>query len=75
MPGQPMNLIVITSDEMRGDCPSFMGNPDCRTPHLDAFAEEGVVFERQFAVHGKCVPSRASLLTGRYCHTEGYRSV
>ena len=72
---QPLNLIVITSDEMRGDCPSFMGNPDCRTPSLDRFAERGVVFNRQFTVHGKCVPSRIAMMTGRYSHTDGIRTV
>ena len=34
---RPPNLIVITSDEMRADAPSFMGNPDCRTPNIDRF--------------------------------------
>lgn len=75
MPETPMNVIVITSDEMRGDCPSFMGNPDCKTPSLDRFAQRGVAFKQQFAVHGKCVPSRVSMVTGRYTHTEGFRTV
>ena len=69
------NLIILSSDEMRGDCPGFMGNPDCRTPHLDRFAQKSVVFEKHFSVHGKCVPSRVSLATGRYSHSDGLRSV
>jgi choline-sulfatase len=75
MPTQPLNLIIITSDEMRADAPGFMGNPDCRTPNLDRFAEKGVVFENHFAVHGKCVPSRISMVTGRYVHTDGFRTI
>ena len=75
MATQPKNLIVLTCDEMRGDCAGFMGNGDCRTPCLDRFAERGVVFRNHFAVHGKCVPSRISMLTGRYCHTDGYRTI
>jgi choline-sulfatase len=75
MSDRPKNVILITSDEMRGDCPGFMGNPDCRTPSLDRFARRGVVFEREFAVHGKCVPSRISSMTGRYCHTDGFRTI
>lgn len=71
----PLNLIVLASDEMRGDCPSFMGNPDCQTPCLDRFAEKAVVLDRHFTVHGKCVPSRVAMITGRYCHTDGIRSV
>lgn len=69
------NLIIITSDEMRGDCAGFAGNLDCKTPHLDALAEKAVVFTRHFAVQGKCVPSRISIMTGRYAHTDGFRTI
>jgi choline-sulfatase len=72
---QAKNVIFITSDEMRGDAPGFMGNPDCQTPHLDRFADRSVVFNRHFTVHGKCVPSRISMMTGRYAHTEAIRTV
>ncbi|HOK04675.1 MAG TPA: sulfatase-like hydrolase/transferase [Victivallales bacterium] len=69
------NLIVISSDEMRGDVPGFMGNPDCKTPYLDKFAQRGVVFTKHFSVHGKCVPARIAMMTGRYPHTDGIRTV
>jgi len=69
------NLIIITCDEMRGDAPGFMGNPDCLTPNIDNFAEKGIVFNQHFAVYGKCVPSRISMMTGRYSHTDGYRTI
>ncbi len=75
MSKRPLNLIVLSSDEMRGDCPGFMGNPDCKTPNLDRFAERAVAFRRHFTVHGKCVPSRIAAMTGRYCHTDGYRTI
>lgn len=70
-----LNLIVISSDEMRGDCPGFMGNPDCNTPNLDCLAQKGVIFTNHFTVHGKCVPSRVAMMTGRYSHTDGFRTV
>lgn len=69
------NLIFITSDEMRGDAPGFMGNPDCRTPSLDRLAGRGVTFTNHFCVHAKCVPSRISMMTGRYPHTDGFRTI
>ena len=75
MTARPRNLIILHSDEMRGDCPGFMGNPDCHTPNLDRFAKRGVVFTNHFTVHGKCVPSRIALATGRYCHTDAIRTV
>ncbi len=71
----PFNLIFITADEMRADCAGFMGQPLCPTPHLDLLAKQGVVFENHFSVHGKCVPSRCSMLTGRYPHTDGHRAI
>ncbi len=69
------NLIIITADELRGDSVGFMGNPDCKTPNLDAFAKKSIVFNQHFCVHGKCVPSRISIVTGRYSHTDGFRTI
>lgn len=75
MSDKPLNLILITSDEMRADVLGCMGNPVCRTPNADRLAERGVLFENHFTVHGKCVPSRIAMQTGRYCHTDGYRTI
>lgn len=72
----PPNLIILCSDEMRGDCLAANGtNPDIKTPHLDALAARGVNFRRHFTTFPKCVPARVSLMTGRYCHTDGYRNI
>lgn len=60
---------------MRADCTGFMGNQDINTPNLDAFARKSIVFKKHMSVHTKCVPSRISLMTGRYSHTDGYRTI
>lgn len=73
--GNARNLIIICPDEMRADCAGYAGNPVIRTPEIDALAERGVVFGNHFCVMPKCVPSRISLMTGRYSHTGGYRTV
>lgn len=75
MSSRPRNVIILSADEMRGDCPGFMGNPDCKTPHLDRFAEGSIVLRNHYTVHGKCVPSRVAAMTGRYCHTDGFRTI
>lgn len=75
MADRPRNLIILCPDELRGDCAAFMGNPAILTPHFDAFARDGVVFERHFTVFPKCVPARMNLMTGRYSHTDGYRTI
>ena len=69
------NVLLITADELRGDCTGYIGNPDVKTPNLDRFAARGTVFENHFAQFPKCVPSRCSMHTGRYTHTDGLRSV
>ena len=70
-----MNILWVTSDELRADCLGFMGNADIQTPNLDALAKRGAVFERHFTPFPKCVPARCAMHTGRYCHTDGLRSV
>ncbi|MBD2844060.1 sulfatase-like hydrolase/transferase [Paenibacillus sp. IB182496] len=69
------NVLIICADEMRGDCAGFMGNPDIKTPNLDRLAGQSVVFEQFMTVFPKCMPARASMMTGRYCHTGAWRTV
>ncbi len=42
---------------------SCTGNPDLKTPHLDALAARGARFERAYATNPVCIPSRFSLQT------------
>ena len=70
------NLIILCPDEMRGDCLGASGeNPDIRTPHMDALASRGVNLARHFTCFPKCVPARVSMMTGRYPHTDGFRTI
>lgn len=41
------------------------------TPNIDALAERGVRFDKVFCVNSICTPSRANILTGQYCQTNG----
>ena len=69
------NILFITSDEMRSDVLGCMGNPDVKTPNIDALAARGTIFENHFVPFPKCVPSRCAMHTGRYTHTDGIRTV
>lgn len=42
-----------------------------RTPHLQRFAQQGVMFRQAFCANPTCSPSRAALLCGQYAHNTG----
>ena len=42
-----------------------------RTPNVQRFAEQGVLFRQAFCANPTCSPSRASLLTGQCAHSSG----
>jgi len=66
--GPVRNVVLVVADQWRGDCLGAMGHPAVQTPHLDAFAEDGVLFRRHYSQASPCGPARASLLTGLYQH-------
>lgn len=65
------NVILITADDLGWRELSSYGNGDIATPGIDRLADEGVRFENAFVVASSCSPSRASLITGQYPHTNG----
>ncbi len=68
------NVVLIVADQHRWDCTGYAGNPDLRTPNLDALAAHGVNFAQAICQYPLCVPSRSTLLTGQYARTHGVRS-
>ncbi|UCH34672.1 MAG: sulfatase-like hydrolase/transferase [Armatimonadota bacterium] len=65
------NIILLMSDQHRGDALSCEGHPVVRTPALDAVAAQGCRFTRAYTTSPLCMPARASLATGRYNHNHG----
>ncbi len=66
--GRPNIVLVITHDT--GTHLGCYG-AGVTTPHLDMLAAEGVQCDQAHCTAPQCSPSRASLLTGLYPHTNG----
>ena len=71
MPREPMNVVFITTDQMRADSLGCAGNPIARTPNLDRLAAEGVRAEQMYVAQPLCMPSRSTIITGTTPRTHG----
>ncbi len=59
-----LNVVVVTLDTTRADRLGCYGFQGVETPHIDALAREGVVFERATATVPLTFPSHSSIFTG-----------
>lgn len=65
------NLIIILADQWRAQEMGYAGQSQIKTPNLDSFAGQSVIFENAIATLPVCAPWRASFLTGQYPLTHG----
>lgn len=65
------NIVFILTDQQRIDTIAANGYPHMITPNLDALVQRGTVFENMYVTSPSCSPSRASLFSGTYPHTNG----
>jgi len=68
------NIILIFSDDHAYQAISAYGDPRklIDTPNIDRLAKEGVRFDRCLVPNSICGPSRATVLTGKYSHRNGF---
>jgi arylsulfatase A-like enzyme len=64
------NVLLVMSDQQRGDCFGFEGRK-VRTPHLDLLARQGTRFSACITPNVVCMPARCSVLTGLLPLTHG----
>jgi arylsulfatase len=67
----PPNVVLITLDTTRADHLGPYGYERARTPNLDRFAKESVVYERAYSASSWTLPSHVSLLTGLHPEQHG----
>ena len=67
--GTRPNIVLIMADDLGFSDVSSYGS-EIQTPHIDRLASQGRRFT-QFYNAARCVPTRASLLTGLYPHQAG----
>ena len=66
---RPNVILVITDDQGYGDV-GCLGNSVIQTPTIDRLYEQSVRLTN-FHVGPTCAPTRAALMTGRYCNRTG----
>ena len=70
-PSSSPNIILLMGDDHGWDETGYNGHPHLYTPTLDTIAATGLRFDRFYAAHPSCSPTRASILTGRHPNRYG----
>ena len=60
------NIVLLLSDDHSYPNVGCYGDKIARTPNLDRLAAQGMRFDRAYTAAPQCVPSRASIMTGRH---------
>jgi arylsulfatase A-like enzyme len=71
---KPPNIVFLFSDDLAYQAISAYGDPRklLDTPNMDRLAKEGMLFDRCLVTNSICGPSRATILTGKYSHLNGF---
>ena len=64
LPDRP-NFLILMADQLTARALAAYGNRIAKTPHIDALAASGVVFDSFYCNSPLCAPSRFSFLSGR----------
>ncbi len=63
------NVLYVFTDEQAASTLAAYGNTQIEMPNTNRLAGQSVVFERAYVSQPVCTPSRSTLLTGLYPHT------
>ncbi len=65
------NIVLMMGDDHGWEETGYNGHPYLHTPVLDEMAAAGLRFDRFYAAHPSCSPTRGSFLTGRHPNRYG----
>jgi arylsulfatase A-like enzyme len=68
---KPPSIVLLMGDDHGWEETGYNGHPYVKTPVLDEMAATGLKFERFYAAHPSCSPTRGSFLTGRHPNRYG----
>ena len=72
---KPPNIVFIFSDDHATNAISAYGGlfrNIAPTPNIDRIASEGTLLKNALCTNAICGPSRASILTGKFSHVNGF---
>ena len=69
------NIVFIMSDDHAAHAMSCYGSRINGTPNIDRIAEGGMILHNCFCTNSICTPSRATILTGKYSHLNGVKTL
>ena len=72
---KPLNIIYIMADDHAYQAVSAYGSQVSKlapTPNIDRIANEGARMDAVYCTNSICGPSRASILTGKFSHVNGF---
>ena len=65
------NVLLIMTDQQRGDALGIDGHPVLQTPYLDSIGASGVRFNHAYSACPTCIPARRTLMSGKTPHGHG----
>jgi arylsulfatase A-like enzyme len=71
---RPNILFIITDQQSAESMSCVLGDEHLQTPNMDRLAAQGTRFANAYCAHPVCIPSRASMFSGRYPQETGILS-